>query len=146
MCTVTTFYIPIAADLLVMAASLWSFSDDTVLLSLLRGAQHDHGVALPAFVDWCKDNFLETSKTKEMMIYFRRNKKTFTESVIDGERIEIVSSYKYLGSMFDNQLKWDVNTDSRGSSRASILFESWIPFVSVQWFFVVLTSPSLKAF
>lgn len=46
---------------------LVKFSDDTVLLSLLQGAQHNHSMALPAFVDWCKDNFLElnASKTKD---------------------------------------------------------------------------------
>ena len=43
---------------------LVKFSDETVLLSLLRSAQHDHGVALPAFVDWCKDNFLELNASK----------------------------------------------------------------------------------
>ncbi len=35
---------------------LAKFSDDTVLLSLLQGAKHDHGAALPVFIDWCKDN------------------------------------------------------------------------------------------
>ncbi len=36
----------------------------------------------------------------------------FTESVIDGEKIETVNSYKNLGTVFDNQLKWDVNTEA----------------------------------
>ena len=120
---------------------LVKFSDDTVLLSLLRSAQHDHGVALPAFVDWCKDNFLElnASKTKDMVIDFRHNKQAFTESVMDGEKIEIVSSYKYLGTVFDNQLKFDVNTKAlvkRGQQRIHLLrmlnyFSEFI-FLSVQ--------------
>jgi len=104
---------------------LVKFSDDTVLLSLLQGAQHNHGVAFPAFVDWCKDNFLElnASKTKEM-IDFKCDKKAFTESVIDRDKIEIVSSYKYLGTVFDNQLKLDVNTEAlvkRGQQRTHLL-------------------------
>ena len=59
-----------------------------------------------------------------MVIDFRRNKQAFTESVIDGEKIEIVSSYKYLGTVFDNQLKFDVNTEAlvkRGQQRIHLL-------------------------
>ncbi len=48
----------------------------------------------------------------------------FTESVIDGEKIETVNSYKNLGAVFDNQLKWDVNTEAlvkRGMQRIHLL-------------------------
>lgn len=43
---------------------LVKFSDDTIVLSLPKDSESDHGCALPAFVKWCDDNFLNMSKTK----------------------------------------------------------------------------------
>ena len=90
------------------------FSDDAALLSLLQGAESDHGCALPAFVEWCDKNFLDlnVSKTKELVIDFRKNKVNPTHSIIHGEDVDIVDSYKYLGTVFDSHLKFDVNTES----------------------------------
>ncbi len=91
---------------------LLKFSNDIVLLSLLQGSESDHGPALPEFVKWCDENYLDlsVSKTKDMIIDFRHN----TEheiSVIHGEDVEIVDSHKYFGAMFDSKLKFDLNTE-----------------------------------
>ena len=90
------------------------FSDDTALLSLLQGAASDHGTALPDFVDWCDKSFLDlnVTKTTELVIDFRKNSLPPLPSVVHGEDVEVVESYKYLGTIFDNQLKFDRNTES----------------------------------
>ncbi|KAF7654596.1 hypothetical protein LDENG_00067420, partial [Lucifuga dentata] len=105
---------------------LVKFSDDTVLLSLLQGPQSDQGKALSDFVGWYDNNFLDlnVSKTKELIIDFRRSKEEVKDSVIHGDRVETVTSYKYLGTVFDDQLKWDHNTDvimKRGQQRIHLL-------------------------
>ena len=105
---------------------LVKFSDDAALLTLLRGEEDGHGDALSDFWDWCDSNFLEmnVSKTKEMIVDFRKTKVDVIASMIHNEPVEIVDSFKYLGTVFDNKLKWDVNTEQvvkRGQQRVYIL-------------------------
>lgn len=89
------------------------FSDDTVLVSLLKGADTDHGLALQDFVQWCDENYLDLNvhKTKDMIIDFRRNTAQGV-SVIHGKDVQIVDTYKYLGTWFDSKLKFDTNAES----------------------------------
>lgn len=81
---------------------LIKFSDDTALLSLLYGSESNHQSPLTDFISWCDCNFLDlnVSKTKELVIDFRRKKEIPTECIIHNEKVEIVSSYKYLGTFF----------------------------------------------
>ena len=60
------------------------------------------------FVKWCEENYLilNVSKTKEMIIDFRRQKSTPTPLVINNETVEIVHTYKYLGFTVDDKLNW----------------------------------------
>ncbi len=105
---------------------LIKFSDDTALLSLLYGPESNHESALTDFISWCDCNFLDlnVSKTKELIINFRRKKEITTERIIHNEKVEIVSSYKYLGTFFDDHLRFDVNTEfivKRGQQRIHLL-------------------------
>ncbi len=105
---------------------LVKFSDDTVLLSLLQGHQSNHNCALPEFVRWCEDSFLDlnVSKTKEIIIDFRKSSVYPKPSTIHGEKVQIVQTYKYLGTVFDSQLKFSKNTDSivkRANQRSHLL-------------------------
>ena len=77
---------------------LVTFSDDTALLSLLQGPQSDHGSALTSFTEWCEDNHLDLNviKTKELIIDFRKNSEDPIASIIHGEEVQIVDTYKYL--------------------------------------------------
>lgn len=109
-----------------LGSYLVKFSDDTALLSLLQGAQSGHGSALSQFVNWCDDNFLDlnVTKTKELIIDFRKNQSTPEASIIHGENVEIVETYKYLGTMFDSNLRFDKNTESiikRGQQRIHLM-------------------------
>ena len=51
-------------------------------------------------------------KTKELVIDFRTREHSTGTTVIHGEDVEIVSSYKYLGTIFDDKLSWDENTNA----------------------------------
>ncbi|KAK2182947.1 hypothetical protein NP493_330g01019 [Ridgeia piscesae] len=81
------------------------FLDDTSMLALLSdfASYQSHLSSVLRFSSWCSNNFLHLniSKTKEMCIDFRRNR-----TVINGEPVEQVDSFKYLGVMLDKQLSF----------------------------------------
>ena len=109
-----------------VGSHLDTFSDDTALLSLLQGAQSDHGCALPSFVEWCDDNYLDLNvlKTRDLITDFRRNRPDPAARTIHGGNVEIVETYKYVGTMFDFRLKFDKNTQAivkRGQQRIHLL-------------------------
>ena len=62
--------------------------------------------------DWCDSNHLclNVSKTKELIIDFRKNRPTHTALQIKGKEVQIVDNCKYLGSILNNQLSWAENT------------------------------------
>jgi len=69
-------------------------------------------------IKWCSENQmrLNASKTKFMMFHPRRNPSTESESetshiIIDDQKIENVSSFKYLGVWLDPKLTWNEHFD-----------------------------------
>ncbi len=86
------------------------FADDTVIVSLLNNEETSHGPVIDHFVTWCQDAFLELNayKTKDMRIDFRRN--ITDKTSINGQEIEVVTEYKYLGSIIDDKLCFESNT------------------------------------
>ena len=88
------------------------YADDTALVSLLYDNEEDHGPVLDYFINWCdKSNLLlNTRKTKEMCIDFRKTTAS-NPTVINGELIQTVTEYKYLGIVLDHKLKWDIWTE-----------------------------------
>ncbi len=56
--------------------------------------------------------FLELNafKTKDMRIDFRRNVTNTDKTSINGQEIEVVTEYKYLGSIIDDKLCFESNT------------------------------------
>ena len=100
------------------------YADDTVLLSLLSGPSQQHGSALQEFVEWCDSSCLEmnVSKTKEMVVTFsKRQRELAAASIISihGRPVELVEEYKYLGTIFDSQLKFSSNTEEILTQTAS---------------------------
>ncbi|XP_063324368.2 GTPase IMAP family member 8-like [Pelmatolapia mariae] len=95
---------------------LVKYADDTVLLSLLSGPSQHHRPTLQEFVEWCDSSKLElnVSKTKEMVVTFSRRQRDLAASVtttIHGKPVEVVEEYKYLGTIFDNLLRFSANTE-----------------------------------
>ena len=62
-------------------------------------------------VGWCLDNNLElnVSKTKEMIIDFRKKRYPAPHLLINGVRVELVDSFKFLGTVISSDLSWAVN-------------------------------------
>lgn len=78
------------------------------------------------FVRWCRTNHLQlnSSKTKEIVVDFRRKKPHFQPVSIEGVDVEVVRTYKYLGLQLDDKLDWTENMDSlcrKGQSRLYFL-------------------------
>ena len=59
-------------------------------------------------------------KTKDMIIDFRRNQIDLKRTTIKEQEVDVVESYKYLGCVIDNKLKFNVNVETickRGQQR-----------------------------
>lgn len=89
------------------------FADDTVIVSLLHDNESNHGPVIDYFLNWCKNSFLNlnVSKTKDICIDFRRHAPATQCTVIDGQEVESVVKYKYLGSIIDNKLTFEDNME-----------------------------------
>ena len=89
--------------------SLIKFADDSAFQGLFtNGLDSNYIEEVYRFVKWCEEIYLtlNVSKTKEMIIDFRRQKSTPTPLVINNETVEIVHTYKYLGFTVDDKLNW----------------------------------------
>ncbi|KAI4899540.1 hypothetical protein NFI96_016156 [Prochilodus magdalenae] len=94
---------------------LQKFSDDTAIVGCIRNGQEaEYRKLVSDFVSWCKLNQLQLniSKTKEMVVDFRKNRSPQAPVTIDGEEVEVVGTYKYLGVHLDNKLDWSSNTSA----------------------------------
>ena len=60
---------------------------------------------------WCVNNDLELNvkKTKEISFDFRAEKSPPDPLIINGEEVEIVDNFKFLGTTISNDLKWETN-------------------------------------
>ena len=71
---------------------------------------------------------LNTAKTKEMVVDFRRSKSALLPVSIERLNVEGLNTYKYLGIHLDYKLDWSANTDAlykKGQSRLSFLRRLW---------------------
>ncbi|KAI4895843.1 hypothetical protein NFI96_016998 [Prochilodus magdalenae] len=94
---------------------LQKFSDDTAIVGCIRNGQEaEYRKLVSDFVSWCKLNQLQLniSKTKEMVVDFRKHRSLQAPVTIDGEEVEVVGTYKYLGVHLDNKLDWSSNTSA----------------------------------
>ena len=86
------------------------YSDETAIVDLSNSIPH-YIEEVDRFTTWCKANFLDlnVAKTKELLIDFRKQPPAVSPITIDGEIVERVMKYKYLGIILDNKLKFDSN-------------------------------------
>ena len=86
----------------------------TVLIGLISDDDNSkYADEINKFATYCKTNVLvlNTNKTKEMIIDFRKSKALPDPIIINDHTVERVSTYKYLGVMLNNGLSWSNNTD-----------------------------------
>ena len=74
--------------------------------------QHNFSHAL-LLNEWCEESFLEknVSKTKELELDARKTKNVFVPVKVNNEPVEMVSNFKYLGTLIDNKLNFSDNSD-----------------------------------
>ena len=102
---------------------LQKFSDDSAIVGCIgKDQEAEYRSVVDRFVEWCGLNHLQlnVSKTKELVVDFRRQRTRPNPISINGTEVDIVDHYKYLGVHIDNKLDWTVNTDAvfkKGQSR-----------------------------
>ena len=121
------------------------FSDDTAMLALLNdfASYQSYLSSVVRFSSWCSNNFLHlnVSKTKEMCIDFRRNRTVISPIVINGEPVEQVDSFKYLGVILDENchLQSMLQPCKRSLSSDCTFFESYELSMLIHYFFYAFT-------
>ena len=78
-----------------------------------------------SLTDWCNENRLElnTDKTEEMIIDFRRNPSELAPLLIHGHAIKRVSAFKFLGTTITDSLKWEEHcTRTLGKAKKRLHF------------------------
>ena len=101
------------------------FADDMAIVGCVRGGQEgEYRELIQDFIAWCDSNHLliNSSKTKEMVIDFRRTRTRPEPVQIKGECVEVVHTYKYLGVQLDEKLDWTANTDALCKKGQSCLY------------------------
>ena len=118
------------------------FSDDTSLAGMVIGDESTYRTVVKDLVSWCDDNFLclNVSKTREMVIDFRKNASAVNPLVIKGEQVEFVHQYKYLGTTQNDKLDWAENS-------ATLLKKAYQrPFFFLFFFLFFFFFKKLKSF
>ncbi|TWW81783.1 hypothetical protein D4764_01G0015980 [Takifugu flavidus] len=92
------------------------------------------------FVAWCHNNSLQlnTSKTKELVIDFGRDRPRPRPVQIGTEEVEGVQTYKYLGLWLDNRLDWTSNTRQLYKNTQSRMYFLILSFDSQYLFYPIL--------
>jgi hypothetical protein len=89
------------------------FADDTTLIGLIQdGNEEGYRLEIKRMETWCEINNLKlnVSKTKELVVDFRKVKQSLAPIKISGNEVEQVSSFKLLGVTLQNDLKWEANS------------------------------------
>src|SRR4029434_9335023 len=80
------------------------FSDDYAVVGCIRdGQEGEYRSLVDTFVQWCRHNHLQlnATKTKEMVVDFRRSQPPLLPVSIGGVSVEVVKTYKYLSCSSD---------------------------------------------
>ena len=97
------------------SVQLIKFADDTTVEGIISaGDESAYRQEVDNLVSWGADNSLElnTSKTKEMIVDFRKNPSPKDPLVINGQAIEAVECFKFLGTIISEDFSWNSNADS----------------------------------
>ncbi|KAL0195209.1 hypothetical protein M9458_008781, partial [Cirrhinus mrigala] len=103
------------------------FADDTTVVGLISNNDETHyREEVAQLAKWCGANnlSLNVSKTKEVVMDFRRNSVDHPPLTIDSSAVERVSSIKFLGVHITEDLTWTTNVTSlnkKGQQRLHFL-------------------------
>ncbi|KAL0195433.1 hypothetical protein M9458_009005, partial [Cirrhinus mrigala] len=90
------------------------FADNTMVIGLISNNDETaYREEIKHLATWCTDNklLLNTTKTKELIVDFRKGRRGSHEPIhINGMAVEPVSSFKFLGTHILEDLSWNTNT------------------------------------
>jgi hypothetical protein len=96
-------------------AALFKFADDMALVGFLTGEASlaTYYANVQKLANWCSESFLELNvrKTRELVFDDRKGDNEFIPVQIGGEPVEVVSCFKYLGTIIDSRLTFGDNVD-----------------------------------
>ena len=94
--------------------SFFKYADDTTVVGNIKdGDESAYRAEVAAALDWCSANnlVLNLTKTKEMVIDFRKNTTGLPPLIIRDQPVDWVDSFKFLGTTICRSMKWEVNTN-----------------------------------
>ncbi|CAM4735488.1 unnamed protein product [Leuciscus chuanchicus] len=97
------------------SVKLLQFADDTTVIGLIQnGDESAYRLGVEQLAVWCSYNNLElnTLKTVEMIMDFRRKPPALPPLTIMNSTVEAVESFRFLGSTISQDLKWANHIDS----------------------------------
>ncbi|XP_060751100.1 uncharacterized protein LOC132862822 [Tachysurus vachellii] len=94
---------------------LLTFADDTTLIGLIQdGDESADQQEVKWLMLWCSQNSLElnTLKTVEMIVDFRKDPSTLLPLTISNSPVSSVGAFKFLSTTISQDLKWECNINS----------------------------------
>ena len=89
--------------------SIFKFADDTTIVGRIsNNDETEYRNEIENLVNWCGDNnlSLNVNKMKEIVIDFRKHKEEHAPVYINGDEVERIESFKFLGVQITNNLSW----------------------------------------
>ncbi|KAL0175445.1 hypothetical protein M9458_027775, partial [Cirrhinus mrigala] len=97
------------------SVKLLKFADNTTVIGLIQDRDESaYRQEVEQLSVWCSHNNLElnTLKTVEMIVDFRRNTPALPLLTIMNSTVAAVDSFKFLGTNISQDLKWGIHNDS----------------------------------
>ena len=87
------------------------FADDTTVVGLIND-ETAYREEVRDLAGWCQNNNLSltVTKTKEMIVVYRKRNTEHAPMLIGGAVVEQVESFKFLGVHINNKLEWSKHT------------------------------------
>ncbi|KAK3569504.1 hypothetical protein QTP86_032109 [Hemibagrus guttatus] len=97
------------------SVKLLKFAEDTTVIGLIQdGDESAYRQKIEQLAAWCSLNNLElnTLRTVEMIVDFRRNTPALPPLTIMNSTVPTVESFRFLGTTISQDLKWDTHIDA----------------------------------
>ncbi len=130
------------------SVKLRKFADNTLIGLIQDGDESAYRQEVKELAVWCNLNNLElnTCKTVEMIVDFRRNPPALTPLTIMNSTVTAVESFRLLGTTISQDLKWDnhIVQPTTGTAETVLLCHHWISPLSITVWFTSATKSDLK--
>ncbi len=95
------------------SVKLLKFADETTVIGLIQDGDESAYRQIEQLAVWCNLNLeLNTLKTVEMIVDFRRKTPALPPLTIMNSTVMTVESFRFLGSTISQELKWDIHIGS----------------------------------